>query len=189
MAALLLDDRSSPPLRSLIGGLLTRATHADFAVANVRLGAIDLAHAEIASVAECRLLLDRLDVNMLTDTMDVAGTDIPMIRRLEVLRDFAGSGRLQLRAASAMRWSPDFSILQGLPVSRFTPGGAVCLIGAHYFSSPVVPHGASFTCALTTDEAVRLSAARFAELWEDGHDVLPVIRDLLQEILGALAIR
>jgi hypothetical protein len=180
----LIDDRSDPPLRTVIGTLLQHATQADFAVANVRLVAIDLTSSELQRIQCCRLLLDRLDVEMLADVSDAIRTGGPLTRNLRELRLFAESGRLELRAAGPLRWSPDFSVMRGLPPSPLAPAGAACLVGAHYFSRPVMPGGVSFTCAITGPTAIDSAHRRFEELWGAGHDVLPVVRDLLDELLG-----
>lgn len=45
MAAYLIDDHDEPPLRSVIGGLLTRTERADFAISRLRLDGLDLASA------------------------------------------------------------------------------------------------------------------------------------------------
>ncbi|MEO5509204.1 MAG: hypothetical protein ABIS27_01140 [Longimicrobiales bacterium] len=179
----LVDDRSEPPLRAVIGTLLGTAGRADFAVGNVRLGAIDLTDSELERVCACRLLMDRLDVDMLAETADVIGLGGRLSRNLRTLHAFTLSGRLHVRAAGALRWSPDFSVMHELPESAMAPAGGACLVGAHYFSRPVALHGASFTCVLTDPAAISAATARFDQLWADGYDVLPVIRNLLEELL------
>jgi hypothetical protein len=179
----LIDDRADLTLRKRIGNLISTSSSADFAVANVRIGAIDLTHAELGRLQSCRLLVDRLDAEMLGETAEVIGLGGRLSRNLRVLHEFALSGRLHVRAAGATRWMPDFTVLRRPDDSD--PGGptAICLLGAHYFSRPVVMDGASFTCVLSDSDSVRLAAARFEELWFDGYDVLPVIRSLLQDLL------
>src|SRR5204862_7396660 len=59
-AAQLLDERTSN-MRNVIGDLLQRASHADFAVARIRLAAVSLSAAELQHV-RCRVVLGRLDV-------------------------------------------------------------------------------------------------------------------------------
>ena len=179
----LLDETSTPPLREVIGVLLSRARRADFAIGNVRLAAIDLSDVELAQLESCRLLLDRLDVNMLADAASARGSDAYAARSLDVLHGFACSGRLEVRAAGGIGWSPDFSVLHELPISALAPDGAACLVGAHYFSRPVVSDGVSLTCALTGAAAVRTAARHFDALWVRSHDVLPVLRDLLGELV------
>lgn len=182
LGGVLLHERSNPTLRQVIGTLIARAAHADFAVGNVRLAAIDLSAVELGRVRSCRLLLDRLDVDMLSDVISASDANASLSRNLRVLHAFAISGRLQLRAAGTLSWSPDFSVFEGLPPSSLAPSGAACLMGAHYFSTPVMRAGASFTCALTGPAAVQAAAARFEDLWSGGHDVLPVVRELLAEL-------
>lgn len=187
MPAVLLDDRSRPSLRTVIGSLLQSAESASFAVGHVRLGAIDLSALELGNVKSCRLLLDRLDVEMLGDTADIASEGGPMAGNLSRLLDFMESGRLSLRSTGCLCWAPDFSIMHGLPASIAAPSGSVCLVGAHYFSRPVILDGASFTCVLTSRDAIRAADLRFEELWAKAHDVLPVIRDVLCRALGQTA--
>ena len=182
IGGVLFDDRTGPPMREVIGTLMSCAQHADFAIGNVRLAAIDLTDMELGRLQACRLLLDRLDVNMLADAASVTARDHRAVHTLIVLDGFACSGRLQIRAAGRLSWSPDFSVLRGMPQSPLAPDGSACLVGAHYFSRPVVPGGASLTCALTGRAAVQAAARHFDELWDRAHDVLPVVRDLLREL-------
>lgn len=186
MRSILLDDRARPPLRSVIGSLLQNADSACFAIGHVRLGAIDLSETELGNVRTCRLLLDRLDVDMLGDTADIVSEGGPMTANLARLFDFIESGRLSLRSTGSLCWTPDFSIIHGLPVSPASPSGSICLMGAHYFSRPVMLDGASFTCVLTSRDAVRAADLRFEELWAKAHDVLPVVKDVLRKSLGEL---
>src|SRR5690606_30543068 len=65
MTAILLDDRSTPPLRTLIGALLARAQTADFAISRMRLDGLDLGGGELARLERCRVLLGRLDARTL----------------------------------------------------------------------------------------------------------------------------
>src|SRR6202007_2430625 len=58
--ASLLDERNSS-MRDVIGALMQRASHADFAVARIRLAAISLSASELQHV-RCRVVLGRLDV-------------------------------------------------------------------------------------------------------------------------------
>jgi hypothetical protein len=179
MTTHLVDERCSPSLRTIIGRMLRHATHADFAIGHVRLCAIDLSTAELSHVRSCRLLLDRLDVEMLNDAADVMAGESDLARNLEQLLHFAESGRLQLRSAVTPSWCPDFSVFHGLPVSEESPAGDLCLMGAHYFSRPVMLDGASFTCILSDATAIASAQDRFSELWNNAHDVLPVVRGVL----------
>jgi hypothetical protein len=181
---ILLHDHSTPALRTVIGCLLQSARRADFAVADVHLGAIDLNSDELAGLSSCRLLMQRLDIEMLTEAAELIGLGGRVARNLQLLHSFARSGVLHVRAAGALRWAPDFSVVYDLPVSTCAPAGAACLVGAHYFSHPVIANGASLTCAMTGRAAVREAASRFEELWADGHDVLPVIYDLFDDLLA-----
>lgn len=173
----LIDERSTDSVRARIGALLTGAATADIAVARIRLGALDLRADEVGAVDRCRVLLGRLDVGMLLDTTDMARRDgriAAAADRLSVLRAFARSGRLEIRAAGTDGWTPDFSVFRGAVETA--------LLGAHYFGTRDYPIGGPSFTAITTDPpAISLLSARFVELWERGHDVLPAVRDVLEE--------
>ena len=181
----LLDDRSGTPLRSVIGSLLAQADLADFAIGHVRLGAIDLSLQEISRVQRCRLLLDRLDVEMLSEATDAASLGGTLQRNLTLLHEFSLSGRIELRSSGSLKWFPDFSIVRGLPPS-FARTGSVCLLGAHYFARPVMLDGASFTCVISSRRAVTTAQRRFDELWDSAHDVLPVVQQMLARVAFAV---
>lgn len=186
-AGVLLDDRRHPPLRAVIGRLMTRATSADFAVARVRLTAVELTEQEVRTLERCRVLLGRLDVDALS-TPDSGGRPTPAaVASLHTLRSFLHSGRIEVRTAGATLWVPDFSILGGLPRQPGLASGAACLVGAHYFARPYPTRGPALTCLLTGEESVASARERFEDLWELGYDVLPVIADRLDALLNGAA--
>lgn len=168
----LLDERGTVTVRDRIGKLLSRAHHADIAVAGIRLAALDLTDAEVGAVDRCRVLLGRLDAGMLLDAPDAGPPDAA--ERLRVLRAFAASGRLEVRSAGMAAWVPDFSTY------TLRDGAQLCLLGAHYFGAPYPLIGPSFTTVLRAPSACRVMRERFAGIWELGHDVLPAIRDVLE---------
>lgn len=183
-AGVLLDDRLHPPLRAVIGALMSRARSADFAVARVRLTAVELTEQEVGTLERCRVLLGRLDIDALS-TPDAAGAPAPAaIAGLVTLRAFLRSGRIEVRTAGATLWVPDFSILSGLPQKGGFVSGAACLVGAHYFARPYPTRGPALTCLLTGTEAVTSARQRFEDLWDLGYDVLPVIADRVDAVLG-----
>lgn len=173
-ANLLLDERHRPRVRDAIGTLLRAATHADFAVGRIRLGAIDLAPSETAGVQRCRILLGRLDYGELTG---FASSDDDARNRLRTLVTFITSGRVEVRSAGMAEWLPDFSVYRGL---RPDGGGAAmaCLMGAHFFSAPPVD-GPAMTCVIRDRASVLRAARRYDELWAHGHDVLPAVLDTI----------
>lgn len=174
-STLLLDERGERgvgTVRDRIGDFLSRSRYADIAVARVRLAALDLTDAEVGSVDRCRVLLGRLDAGMLLDTADAGPADAA--DRLRVLRAFAGSGRLEVRAAGMASWVPDFSAYQ------LRHGEQVGLLGAHYFGAPYPIVGPSFTMVVRQPSACTSLRDRFAGIWALGHDVLPAIRDVLE---------
>jgi hypothetical protein len=179
----LVDERHPESVRARIGELLRQADTADFAVSRIRLGALDLTARETDGVRRCRVLLGRLDAGMLLEAAEAM--PVGAAERLEVLRSFAASGRLEVRAAGMAAWVPDFSLYAsagpgesaGRPRRR---SPLVALLGAHYFGSPEPFVEPSFTAMIGDPAAVRLLRDRFAELWELGHDVLPAIGDVLE---------
>lgn len=167
---MLIDERSDPDLRAVIGELLTTSESADFAVTRIRLAAMDLTDDEVA-IPRCRLLLGALDASMLDDASYVptAGHAADVRRLLGWVR----SGRLEIRSAGIGGWIPDFSI--------YRAGTAcTCLLGAHYFGNPQLSVGPSFTCVVRDTDSARIVADRFDALWDRSHDVLPAIRDVLE---------
>jgi hypothetical protein len=68
----LLDERSQPPLRAVIGALLGSAREADIAVMHVRIAALDLHADELTHVRKCRILLGKLDAQALMATGPVS---------------------------------------------------------------------------------------------------------------------
>jgi hypothetical protein len=165
----LLDERSRPPLRSVIGALLGSAEEADMAVTNVRIAALDMHADELARVRRCRFLLGKLDAHALDPGALIGGDPRP---RMAALLHFLRSGAVEVRSAGMSSWSPDFSIYRGI-----TGGGnvaAVCLVGAHYFQEPR-EQGPSFTWAVDDPAHVHRATRRFEEMWQEGHDVLGAV--------------
>lgn len=177
MTVRLMDERSAPSLRAVIGRLMAEADTVDFAVSRIRLANLDLSHEEIEGPRRCRVLLGQLDASTL---LDAVGARHDVLRRLA---DWTGSGRLEMRSAGIGAWTPDFSLYDA-------PQGGTCLLGAHYFGSPQLTVGPSFTVITERDEVRALLRARFEGLWERSHDVLPAIVDVLERIrVGASARR
>lgn len=184
MAAYLIDDHDEPPLRSVIGGLLTRTERADFAISRLRLDGLDLASAELDSVERCRLLLGRLDARTIEEL--IGGVERGPVKRdhLELLRGFLSSRRVEVRAAGIIAWNPDFSIFNGLTDA---PAPSLALVGAHYFLRPYPVDGAAFTMVLTESDTVGRLQRRFDELWDHGYDVGEVVRAALDQLDSELA--
>jgi hypothetical protein len=179
--AYLHDERSQPPLRTVLGSLLARATHADLAVAHVRLLAIDLEAAALPRLARCRMLLARLDGSSLASAPARLRAG-----RLDRLRAFLASGVVEVRSPAASMWTPDFSVFHGLPRRPPFADGSACLIGAHYFGEPGTGGSAAFTCLLTGNAVVERAAARFEEEWLRAYDVGVVVAATIDEMRGAL---
>lgn len=179
LAPLLMDDRADPPLRDLIGGLLARATTADFAISRMRLDGLDLGGGELGGIQRCRVLMGRLDARALDELMGGNNPGSARLHHLQALREFLASGRVEIRAAGVVAWNPDFSILDGL---RDAPASAIALVGAHYFLRPYPIEGVALTMMIRAPTAIGRLRARFDELWEEGYDVGEVVRAALDHL-------
>jgi hypothetical protein len=173
-----LIDQNTLAVRDLVGALFAEASRADFAVARIRLAALDLSESELQLV-RVRVLLGRLDVDSLQHGPAVAGADAA--RRLSVLHRFVASGRLHVRVSCLEEWSPDFSVFR-LPRRR-SGARQVTLVGCHYFAPPLPVTGPAFTCVLEDEAAAALAMRRFDTLWRRGYDVLPIIRQSLEQLM------
>jgi len=173
---IVLDEAAGPPLRLVIGSLLSRSVRAYVALEHVRLAAVDLTAPELQSV-RCRMLVGRLDVEALSE-LGAANQAAP---RLHAIGDFLQSGRLELRAAGLLRWRPDFAVFDMPP-----PHGAVALVGALYFSDAAVMGGPALTCVIRGAAAVERLLRRFDDLWSRAREVGDVLRAELTS-LGAIS--
>jgi hypothetical protein len=184
MNSILLDDRTDPPLRTLIGTLLARATTAEFAISRMRLDGLDLGGGELSRIQRCRVLLGRLDARALEELMGGDHHGPARRHHLRALREFLSSGRVEVRASGVIAWNPDFSILGGL---HDAPAEAVALVGAHYFLRPFPIDGVALTTMITAPGTVDRVRTRFEELWEEGYDVGDVVRAALDHLDTELA--
>ena len=172
------DERSDPPMRVVLGSLMARATHADLAVAHVRLLAIDLEPREVARLRSCRVLLGRLDASALNNAPDA----VHATERLDRLLAFVRSGIAQVRSSGASAWTPDFSIFRGLPADTPFEDGVACLVGAHYFMQPMTLPGAALTCVLSGRAVAARLEERFDEEWNKAHDVSEAVIETIQAL-------
>lgn len=163
----LLDERSDPALRAVIGELLAGADAVDLAVARIRLANLDLSEREVSGPRRCRVLLGHLDASTLLDASAARQESVDRLAR------WTRSGRLEVRSAGIGRWTPDFSVYHA-------GDGGTCLLGAHYFGNPHLNVGPSFTAVITDQETRGALAARFDRLWRRSHDVLPAIAQVLE---------
>lgn len=171
----LLDEQSMPSLRAVIGDLMAGAAAVDIAVARIRLANLDLSAEEVAGPTRCRVLLGQLDASTLLDA-DAAQGDA-----IERLANWTRSGRLEVRSAGIGAWTPDFSLYT-------SPAGVTSLLGAHYFGSPHLTVGPSFTVISDDPGSADVLRGRFDHLWERSHDVLPAIACVLERVrVGAPA--
>ena len=105
----LIDEHSSPSLRTVIGRLLASAGCADFAVSNIRLAMLDLTESELSRIRRCRILLGRLDARALCSA-DHSAADLTA----RALLHFIDSGRVEIRNGRLATWAPDFSVFREL---------------------------------------------------------------------------
>jgi len=173
----LLDEVRSPTLRETLSVLLTRARHADFAVAELRLAGLDLSVLGQKPDQRFRVLVRHFNSEFAYDA-STAAPGSAIRNRIERLRDLAVSGRVEVRAARLDVWTPDFSILRSVE-----PHSDVLLLGAHYFDRPFPLSGAALTSATTSIQAIRRAARRFEELWQRADDIVPVIVEILDRAL------
>lgn len=172
----LLDEQSDPPLRAVLGQLLTNARTTDIAITHLRFAGVDFTASEAAGIQRLRVLLGHVDAASLLDSWsDVSAGHA----RATLLAAFARSGRLEIRTAPHHNWMPDFSVFHGLPGDR-----TAALVGAHYFGLPYPRFGLALTCVTTEPRAIRMCRDRFQELWDAGYDVLPVVLDTLDRLLA-----
>ncbi|CAN5628103.1 hypothetical protein BH23GEM9_BH23GEM9_05240 [soil metagenome] len=192
----LMDEQTTPALRQVIGSLLRSATHADIAVMQIRLAAIDLGANEFSALRRCRILLGRLDAQELA-SLGAPGDSAQL--HLHALHAFLTSGRAQIRSAGMAAWSPDFSVYRdaGIGSDSSGTGGAAsisghrservgrgaCIVGAHYFHRPVVDDGPSLTCVMTDAPSVNLAHRRFDDLWDRAHDVHAAVVGAIERIM------
>lgn len=174
MALRVLDERADPPLRRVIGSLLTSCDRADLAIGRIRLGALDLSETEVRGPTRCRVLLGQLDASTLLDAAPARPEGRVSIGRLA---EWLESDRLEVRSAGIGAWAPDFSVYHGRGRGR---DASTSIIGAHYFGSPQLTVGPSVTVLLRDRGAARLLTGRFRELWDRSHDVAPAIMEVLR---------
>lgn len=163
------DGRGDRGLRAYLGRALAESSSAAFAIRRIRLARLDLLPEELHSVGRCRVLLGRLDADMLADP----GAS-PASARTAALLDMAASGRLEVRSAGLLAWDPDFSLF-GYGGSR----AGVLLFGCHQFVPQQPVEGLAMACAIDEPAIVEAAAVHFEELWERGHDSLEAVTDAL----------
>jgi hypothetical protein len=176
--AVLLDEASTPPVRTILTRLLATADEADLAVSKVRLVAVDLTTAEAAAVGRCRFLLGRLEAEGLSELHAGSGTG-----HLAALHALLLSGRIEIRSAGVHAWVPDFSIFRG--VRSPTSPATVAVLGAHYFREPPATDGPSLTCVIGERQGVDVLSRRFQTLWKAAHDVQAVVLHTVERSLMA----
>ena len=167
---IVLDERTMPSMRETFSALISSSTRVDMAVASMRLAGIDVRPGEVTRLRRLRLVMGRLDADALLQTRS---RPLDQLRRLDALTQ---SGVLEVRTVPRFNWTPDFSVFDH-----------AALIGAHYTALPYPAEGIALTCVVREEAAVRRCARRFEEMWELGYDVLPVVSQTIQALLGEAA--
>lgn len=163
---IVLDETSAPDMRATLSALMAASRHADMAIANIRLAALDLRPGETERLRRLRLVIGRVDAAAL---LQAQNRPVDQLKRLYA---FASSGILEMRTIPRYQWTPDFSIFDH-----------AMLIGAHYGELPYPVAGAAFTCVVDDQRAIKRVRRRFEEMWPLGYDVLPVFIDTIDALL------
>jgi superfamily II DNA or RNA helicase len=177
---LVLDERML--LRDAVGPLMARAESADFAVAKLRLAAVDLRPRELGGLARCRLLVERLDAVTRGDAQ--AASRDAVHARLSLLLAFLESGRVEVRVGAGRCWTPDFSLFRRIHRGDDRVVAGVAATGAHFFSKPYPITGPAVTSLTTDGPTLELLGERFEELWAAGYDVAFVLAERMRRLLG-----
>lgn len=169
---------SAALLQKAMHDLIGASIEVAFAVEHVRLPALHMIADVLPAVQHCRITLARLDAS----SLDVRAPQLDEQRvAIERLLEFARSGRLQIRAAGAVRWDPDFSLFR----MRDAALGTLCLFGAHYLAPPHAGIDWPLTCVLSRPAPVRRAVQHYESLWAAAHDALgPVTETLERQLCG-----
>jgi hypothetical protein len=163
-----IDEFTRPTMRETLGTLMSASQCVDIAMTRMRLSGINLTDGEVGRLRRLRLVMGKLDAAALLQSQSRP------IDQLVRLRAFASSGILQIRSAPRFKWDPDFSIYDH----------HAALIGAHYTDLPYAADGIALTCVLTDPNAIRRCARRFEQMWDAGYDVLPVVIEMLEDLIA-----
>ena len=167
---IVMDEFTQPSMRETFSTLMSVSTHVDMAVAHMRIAGMDLRPGEAGKLERLRLVIGKLDADALLQTQTRP------VDQLERLRTFAGSGILEVRIVPRFQWTPDFSL--------FTGAQRAMMIGAHYSALPYPADGIALTCVINDANAARRCAARYERMWQLGYDVLPVVIEMLDQLLS-----
>lgn len=179
-APFLVDERDV--LRDAVGPLMARARAADFAVARLRLAAVDLRPGELGGLTACRVLVERLDT--ITSGAAPGASRSALSERLALLLAFLESGRVQVRVAAGRCWAPDFSLIRDIRRPDSVVVAGVSATGAHFFSRPYPVSGPAFTYLSPDPVTLAILAGRFQESWDHGYDVSFVLAERMRRLLG-----
>ncbi len=169
----LLDERSVPSFRRTFGRHLVRAREVRVAVARIRLSGVDLGREEVEGLRRLQVLTVAVNAQALSLEAEALARDPERRANLLLIRELAGEGRLEIRAAPLGGWSPDFSVFSQ------EGGPAALLVGPHWFQRPFPYRGPALASLHGPAAAARMTK-RFQELWAEAHDVAGAVLGVLE---------
>jgi hypothetical protein len=172
------DERRHPTFRELFSELLGQASRLDTAILRVRLGAIELATAQLRKLEGIRILVAEVNMHTLEWEAHTLLADRNRAGLVYLLSEFLASRRLMIRSAPLAGWSPDFSVFS----THSKPTAVV--IGPHSFHPPFPHRGPAWISRFGSVEAER-ARIRFDEMWAAAHDIDDAFGDLLRRALEA----
>lgn len=169
----LIHDRSRRSLRTVYSDLAREARRIDAAVARIRLSGIDLAHDELASVEQLRVLITEINAATLKFEAEAILADPQRGDNLRVVMRLLAEERLRVRCAPLLDWAPNFSV--------FVDGRGRCalLLGVHWFQIPHPSRGPALAVVHRAGQADGVRA-RFQEMWDLAHDIGPALRGVFE---------
>lgn len=167
------DERSPARFRVQFGRELQTATGLATAVTGIRLDTLDLTATELRDPPHTRLLLREVRAARLDAEARALALRPDAADRLARLDAWVAADRVRIRAAPLGGWAPDFSVFHD------AEGPRSVLLGNHAFGHGEVGDGPVFSALFGRTEAGR-AAARFDEIWANGHDVTPALQAVLR---------
>jgi len=170
----LIDERSRPDFRDVFGALARSSVDVASAVTRVRLSTLDFGPSDFERVESLRVVVVELNALTLDSEARLIQADRSRAPRVAFFRQMLEEGRLEVRSAPLGGWSPNFTVFS-------TSGGPhAVVVGRHWFERPYPLRGPALA-SVHFDDAARLAAKRFEELWGRAHDVGPALWSLLSQ--------